>query len=93
MPQPIDTPTDREVLVVGRPEGGALDPETLQRAHGGLCWYDHGEEFRANPGDVVTMPVKVAAGYRKDGLVLTSEDAGLADALAESLPSDPESDG
>lgn len=57
------TPTHKRVRVVGRPGAG---PDGV---NGGICFYDGGKEFRHQPGDVVDMPVRVAAGYLAEGLV------------------------
>lgn len=57
------TPTHRLCRVIGRPGAG------LDGAHGGICFYDGGKEFRCQPGDVIDIPVKAAAGYLAEGLV------------------------
>lgn len=60
----LQVPTHQEVLILGRAEGG------LDGAHGGVCFYEKGEEVRLQPGDVAEVPVKVAASLIADGLAV-----------------------
>lgn len=68
-PQPTQpqTPTHREVLVLGRAGGGALDPETGERFAGSVSFYEKGEQVVLQPGDLVEVPVKVAAEFLSEG--------------------------
>lgn len=88
MPSSPATPTYRSVLIVGRPGGGA------DGANGGVCFYDHGEEFRLEPGEIADVPVKIAASLIADGLASDPDDVD-PDAGAEVLdlplaPVDPD---
>lgn len=79
---PIDT---RTVLIVGRPEGGAVDPETGLAGPGGVCWREGLNEIRANAGETVTMPATAAAGFIQWGLAIDPADLPpepVADATA-----------
>lgn len=63
-------PDTRELLILGRPEGGALDPETHQRLAGGLTFYAKGESVHLEPGDVADVPTKIALGFIAEGFAV-----------------------
>lgn len=89
----LDTPappTHRTVRVVGRENGGAFDAETGLRAHGGVCWYEGGQEMRAEPGEVVEVPVKIVASLLAEGLVVDPD--APAEAPAPEAPVDADTD-
>lgn len=72
---PKSPPQSLKVRVIGRPEGGALDEVTGQRAHGGVSFQDGLETVHLEPGDVAVVPFRVAGSLTADGLAeLVQED-------------------
>jgi hypothetical protein len=68
MPESHDTPTYREVLVLGR-EGGGRDGKP-----GGLSYYEAGEEVTLEPGDIADVPVRIATSFIRDGFAEATGD-------------------